>query len=469
MHCMGCLPCHTRYVIRDYVSPHLVGFANTSKADFKASHLHVMLAITILLAWAMATIMCSALPTARVTANGLPMPNSLASSQPIPPSKDPFYTAPAGYENASPGAILRLRRALGNLSSITGNCSSVHNMLYRTTNSLYQPSWAVTTLFTPVSRSGPTTTLLSYQIPYNSADVDVSPSYSLYDDVQSLAVIAAALGRGWYVNIPDFEGPLASFTLGVQEGHATLDSIRAALDSRLGLDADTNYAMWGYSGGSLASEWAAELQEQYAPELNFAGVALGGLVPNVTSILETITGTIWAGLIPSSLLGLTSQYPEAYQFLLSKLKTSGPYNKTAFLSAKDMSYVQAHAAFSGQNIFNYLEGGIETFKSPILQKIVNTNGMMGYHGVPQMPPFLYKAIHDELAPIKDEDELVQRYCAVGANLLYQRNRIGGHLAEETNGYARAFECLRSVFEGKDYSSLGCVIEDVSVNITPSPL
>jgi hypothetical protein len=48
--------------------------------------------------------------------------------------------------------------------------------------------------------------------------------------------------------------------------------------------------MWGYSGGSLATEWAAELQPTYAPELNFAGAALGGLVPNITSVLKTING-----------------------------------------------------------------------------------------------------------------------------------------------------------------------------------
>lgn len=70
-----------------------------------------------------------------------------------------------------------------------------------------------------------------------------------------------------------------------------MDSIRAILSSGLGLEAScAKYALWGYSGGALASEWAAELQVQYAPELNFAGVALGGLTPNVTSVLLTVNG-----------------------------------------------------------------------------------------------------------------------------------------------------------------------------------
>jgi hypothetical protein len=141
----------------------------------------------------------------------------------------------------------------------------------------------------------------------------------MYSATLRPADIPLALGLGWYVNVPGFEGPLASFALGVQEGHAVLDSVRAVLHSNFGLNETTRYALWGYSGGSLASEWAAELQVQYAPDLNFVGATLGGLVPNATSIFETITGTRWAGLIPSALLGLTSQYPAAHVFLLSRL------------------------------------------------------------------------------------------------------------------------------------------------------
>jgi hypothetical protein len=105
--------------------------------------------------------------------------------------------------------------------------------------------------------------------------------------------ISAALGRGWMVSVPDYEGPLASFTAGVMSGHATLDSVRAVLSSGFGLATNgTRYAMWGYSGGALAGEWAAELQKQYASELDFAGAALGGLTPNVTSVMEAVSGTV---------------------------------------------------------------------------------------------------------------------------------------------------------------------------------
>lgn len=218
------------------------------------------------------------------------------ASQPVPPSEDSWYTAPTGYETAEPGVVLRNRTAPGNLVSVVGsNCSAAYNLLYRTTASQGNATWAVTTVFVPKE---PTNALLSYQIPYDSAYINSSPSYAMY---QSLPHdISIALGKGYFVTVPDYEGPLASFTAGHMSGYATLDAVRATLNAAglYGLPDDPYYATWGYSGGALATEWAAELQLDYAPELSFAGAAMGGLTPNVTTVLMAINMKISAGLAP---------------------------------------------------------------------------------------------------------------------------------------------------------------------------
>ena len=308
--------------------------------------------------------------------------------------------------------------------------------------------------------------LLSYQIPYDSADVNSSPSYALYGGGEP--DISAALGRGWFVNVPDYEGPLASFTAGVQSGHATLDSVRAVLSSGFGLSAVARYAMWGYSGGSLATEWAAELQAQYAPELNFSGAALGGLTPNVTSVIQSVNGTFVAGLVPSGILGLLSQYPAAYKVLVQQLKPSGQYNRTGFLAALNMTLDQTTQAFSSQNIFEYFINGSAVFQMPVIQRAIYLDGLMGYHGVPQMPLLAYKAVADEVSKIEDTDALVEKYCEVGASVLYQRNFVGGHEADAINGDAFALEWLSSALAGTLQQS-GCVIQNVTVNVTSTPL
>lgn len=113
--------------------------------------------------------------------------------------------------------------------------------------------------------------LISSLPSYDSASLEASPSYALYgsDGSSSLDDISTGLANGWFVNVPDYEGPLASFTAGVLSGHSTIDSIRAVFNAKhiLGLDKDARYAMWGYSGGALASEWAAELQVQVSPSV----------------------------------------------------------------------------------------------------------------------------------------------------------------------------------------------------------
>ena len=237
-------------------------------------------------------------------------------SSPLPPSQDPFYTAPPGFETAAPGTVLRFRLAPGNITAIA-NCSTAYNILYRTTDSHYQPSWAVTTLYVPFSASqqgangtGPGHALLSYQYPYDSAGVDAAPSYAFLSAPP--ADITASLGRGWFVNSADYEGPKAAFSAGVNSGHAVIDSIRAVLSvaaakPAISLSPNATVALWGYSGGALASEWATEIAVQYAPELSIAGAAFGGLPANATTVLDNVNNGPYAALIPSALVGLGNE------------------------------------------------------------------------------------------------------------------------------------------------------------------
>lgn len=340
------------------------------------------------------------------------------STTPIPPSQDPWYTAPPGFEVASPGTILRIRIAPGDVPSVTPNCSQVYHILYRTTDSRYRPSWAVTSLYVPVasSNSSAGNALLSYQIPYNSADVNSSPSYVSRTGPIS-GDIPNALGRGWYISVPDFEGPLAAFGAGIQEGHAVLDSIRAVLSSGFGLQPEAKYAMWGYSGGSIASTWAAELQQQYAPELDFSGMAIGGIVPNISTASTLINKAPYAGLIPAILLGITAQYPDARAYLISRLKTNGTHNATGFLESLKIDIATGFMLYQNQDIYDYFVGGEADIKVPRIQDIINNNAYQGYHGIPRMPVFVYKAIQDEVAPVNEADALVDRYCSVGTEIL----------------------------------------------------
>lgn len=398
---------------------------------------------------------------------GIPFERNLPA---LPPSQDPWYRAPEGFEQTVPGTVLRIRPGNDSLLPALGtSLSSVWTILYRTTDSFDQPSWAVTTLLVP---SNPLLSngsrLLSYQIPYNTDNVDYSPSYTLESQFSSaFSDIIPALSTGWYVNIPDFEGPRAAFSVSVEAAHATLDSIRAVINVDRGLTQRTRVALWGYSGGSLPSEFGAEIAPYYAPEINLVGVAIGGLVPNVTNALGVVDESFYAGLNMLAILGVTARYPEVEAYLQTTLKPKGPYNKTTFLSAREMATFEAFSFFANQSISNYFSNGDAYLDAAQLRPARDRNWQMGRYFTPRAPLYVYKAIHDELSPIGDTDVLVHNYCADGANILYERNTVGSHQEEMNYGSASAYAWLVTALEGRHaqaYNPVGCTIRDVTVRV-----
>lgn len=328
--------------------------------------------------------------------------------------------------------------------------------------------------------------LLSYQIAYNSPNIDWGPSYRIfqpplenpYGIPTDHEKVNLMLGRGWFVAIPDFEGPYAAFSATVLEGHATLDGFRAVLSLATSTDVSVpgadkfKYAMWGYSGGSLASEKAAELQVQYAPELgeNFVGAALGGLVSSLASLYKVTNKTPYVGNLVLVLLGIMNEYPELRTYLLGRLRAEGPQDAAAFLRGREMDSLQAFQAYAGQDLFAYFAGGEADLEgSQILRRIRKVEWTLGYHGVPEIPLYIYKAVGDEMTPIGDTDAHVDHYRRFDANVLYERNTVGGHVHEIVNGQDRAIEWLAGAFDGSNSAAdPGCTIRDVAVDVYKLP-
>ncbi|KAH8892421.1 LIP-domain-containing protein [Thozetella sp. PMI_491] len=406
---------------------------------------------------------------------GLSRALPLAASEPIPPSQDPWYTAPCGFEEAAPGAVLRLRSAPGNLTSIIGNSSAAYHVLYRTTDTQGQPSFAVTTLIAPNTTNSESddTYLISYQPPYDTAAVDGSPSYALYNllftpnafiPIPETYYLGLLLGRGWFVTVPDYEGPLASFIEGPQAAHATLDAVRASSSLRhiLGTS-DVHAALWGYSGGGYATAWAAELQPQYAPELKLSGAAAGGIPTDIFTILPMVNKTPLTGNLISSVIGLVSQFPEANATLASQLKTDGPYNATGFFAATKRNFLENAAVYAYQDVTEYFIGGVSPLDIPAVKDLVPSQTILGVQDVPEIPYFVFGSILDEAVGIAGMDALVDKYCAEGANILFQRNTVGSHGAEVANSIDRVFNFLESSLDGS-FSLQGCKVENVTVAV-----
>ncbi|KAJ5986171.1 hypothetical protein N7451_010536 [Penicillium sp. IBT 35674x] len=393
----------------------------------------------------------------------------------VPPSEDPFYDQPNNISTYAAGEVIRSRSVDPQLESLLSlpvdiSVKAVSQFLFRTTDNLGDAAAAVVTLIEP-HNSDPTK-LLGYQTFYDSANVDCSPSYTLQAESESLVNLLAgnvsedvpfmvgALNQGWWLYTTDYEGLKAEYTTGLQSGYAVLDSTRAVLSSgpALGLSPSPKYALWGYSGGSLASTWAAELQPSYAPELNFAGVAVGGTVPNISSILATIHDTTAAGLAFSGIYGQSKAFPNMTAWLEENLLSD---MKEEFYSIAHGCLAQATAAGVGKDLYSFFRGGEAAFEMEVPKSIFRWSGQLGVHGIPSAPLFIYKAVGDEISPDADTDDLVAEYCSAGARVEYHRDLVGDHETEAISGSASALSWLNARLAGVEVDG-GCIIEDVAL-------
>lgn len=259
----------------------------------------------------------------------------------------------------------------------------------------------------------------------------------------------------------------------MQSAHATLDSMRAVfqVSSQFGLNNKTaRSAIWGYSEGASAADFAAEIAGTYAPDLEIAGIVAGGTIPNIITAGNHETGGGAAGLAIAGIIGITNQHLVATTYLNSRLKTTGPYNRTGFYTALQMTGAQLLTGFAGVVIGDYFIGGANDLANPILLNLYNTDALMGVHGTPRTPMFIYKAINDQISNATETDDLVNTYCANGANILYHRNNIGGHNQELFSGRPRVLDYLSTVLDDSnalEVPKTGCLTKNVTIayNVT----
>jgi pimeloyl-ACP methyl ester carboxylesterase len=80
------------------------------------------------------------------------------------------------------------------------------------------------------------------------------------------------------------------YLVGVSEGRAVLDSVRAARQIP-NVGAGVSFAVWGHSQGGQATLYAGLLARQYAPELRLVGVAAAAPATDLATLMKDDRGT----------------------------------------------------------------------------------------------------------------------------------------------------------------------------------
>lgn len=346
------------------------------------------------------------------------------------PENDPFYAAPEGYEAALPGSILKVRPVEVAMFGHVRQRVDAWQLLYRTADLGGVPQASVTTVLRPQNGEP---VLLSYQCAIDGVASSCFPSYALRRGSKALGAVPQfefllvlhALRRGWTISIPDHEGPDGHWGSPQEPGFCTLDAIRAALSfESLELHESTPVALWGYSGGGLATSWAAEMAPEYAPEIELVGAALGSPVGDPGSAFTRLNATLHAALPTLVVAGLRRTYPDLDRVVRQYVSEDG---MRILDSVESMTTVRAVRRLARHDLDNYIDIPLADLLA--LPEIVQVfQDIQPGRTAPSVPLLVVQAVHDQIIAVDDVDGQVDRYLEAGAHVTYLRDRLSEHLS-----------------------------------------
>jgi Secretory lipase len=389
------------------------------------------------------------------------------------PSKDPFYTytgsKPLG--DIAPGTVLKKRAVTLKIASLTVPYAS-EQLLYRTTGEQGQPTVTVTTIIKPLA-SPLGTKIVAYQTAYDALGSECDPSYTLRggnpgdtDSQAEAAVIALYVTAGYTATVPDYEGTSLQWAAGQESGYNTLDAIRAT-ENYLGAPSTTQAGMLGYSGGSIATEWASELAPKYAPELNIIGAASGGVPVDLAQNLTYINGDDdWSGVIPAVLDTLSNTFGVNLKKYLS------PYGEKITKAVQGECIASFAANYPGLTFQQLVKVQYANpFQVPILVRIMNHLLMGTAPGHPAEPLLLgvgnADGTGDGIMVAGDVEALAYEYCQQGVPVTFDEYSGLEHTEAAVPFETDAMTFLGNLFAGGAPSN-GCSSIGPGTSIAPLP-
>ncbi|MBC2643578.1 MULTISPECIES: lipase family protein [unclassified Rhodococcus (in: high G+C Gram-positive bacteria)] len=374
----------------------------------------------------------------------LPAPPSADAIFPVA-DPDPFYIQPSDVADHAPGDVLKIRQMP---PSYYFPGSAMWELLFRTTDSEGRPIAANTTYVLPANHvpDGP---LVSYQHIINSLGNKCKIANELYTDdplhqIREAAGLNIALARGWAVALPDHLGPRMAYGAAKLGGQITLDGIRAVQRVPELQVQNSKVGLGGYSGGGMATAWAAALAPTYAPELNIVGAAEGGTPMNLVKMAEALgTNPHPAfGLAMAAALGLEREYPDRID-VTDQLNDEGRIMKQMIgngCTNEIMLFGLGHSASQMTDNKNFMD-------DPEAWKVMEENSLELYPGVPTAPIFEWHSPTDALIPVDSIDTTVKRYCDAGTPVQTLLTPTPDHLSAAALGLPQGLDWMDARFRG----------------------
>ncbi|KAL4975303.1 secretory lipase-domain-containing protein [Aspergillus desertorum] len=369
---------------------------------------------------------------------GLPLALSETNAIAQDPHTDPFYQPPPQFERHPPGTILRERLVTTAFFGLVPDPVETHQLLYRTTAINGSAITSVTTVFKPLHAM--TDRFVSFHTAYDSSSVTCDPSYQYQVGVAQTDLLSTFeflflqryLLHGYIVAAPDHEGPDAALASGRLAGMTVLDGMRAVINFNATLGFSTSHPMvaaTGYSGGAIATGWAASLHSTYASELNIKGWAMGGTPANLTGTFYYLDGKMYSGFIPAAIDGLCkpSAYGALLQPIMDRIATERGRALLAYANSHCVPADLAHWPNESMLSPDIQTLGPDLLRQPTIRFVLAENLLGGRpEEAPIAPVLVYHGVEDEIIPYQDVSTMVDSWCNAGATVQFRSYVTGGH-------------------------------------------
>jgi len=283
-----------------------------------------------------------------------------------------------------------------------------------------------------------------------------------YQDEYEGDQIAAILRAGWAVAATDDIGYLTgqthTYMVGQNSAHAVLDAVRAAFRLPTGLSTGTKVGVWGYSQGGAATLWSAQLAATYAPDLQLAGAAAGGVPADLREVAKASNGGAFAGFSVDATIGLHTAHPDLP--LESVMNDQG---RQLGDDLRTLCLVGTVTRGVGAKVENLTIGGLNYDQ---LFRLAAPDGTtwgavvdaqrLGVGVGPAtstaryrigFPVLQYHGLLDEVIPTAVEDAVRTAYCRAGVNTR-QRTYLADHLLTDSQAIGDVVSWLGDRFAGR---------------------
>ncbi len=253
------------------------------------------------------------------------------------------------------------------------------------------------------------------------------------------------IAHGFVVAATDYPGMGTTgphpYLVGVSEGRAVLDSVRAARRIAAA-GASARFIPWGYSQGGHAALFAGQLAGTYAPELQMAGIAAGA---PPTDLYETIKFHIDQNRNRLLAAYLLSAWSSVYHLHLEEVLDKRSISALR-LAARSCLGTRLDAVFAALHNVNlgskFLNERMHSNVAWNRRFAENSPGI-----VSRAPYFVAQGLTDTIVPPNDTNAYVKRACSNGNRVAYARFAGMGHIAADADAAKSAVAWISARFKG----------------------